>query len=71
MNTQGLFFAEHADGTIYVVYLLVALVTAMVIGLPVIKLIDRLILRWLLGRTLIYRGIKDHIAKIDRSLRGD
>lgn len=70
MNTEGLFFAGNPEGTLWVVYLLAALIATMIIGLPFMRIIDRLFLRWLLGRTLIYRGIKDHLAKIDRSLRG-
>lgn len=55
MNTEGLFFKDNPLGTMNVVYILAGIFATFVLGFNIFKLIDRLFLRWLLGRTNFYQ----------------
>jgi len=67
MNTEGLFFKESPHGTIYVVYLLGSIIILFLIGFNLLKLLDKFVLRWILGRSSIYRKFADRINNIEES----
>ena len=67
MNTEGLFFKENPHGTIYVVYILASILFLFLIGFQLLKLVDRFLLRWLLGRSSIYRRLANKITDIEES----
>jgi pilus assembly protein TadC len=65
MNTEGLFFKEVPNGTTYVLFLLAGIVALALIGLPIIKIFDKYLLRILLGRYDFYQSITKRIGKLD------
>lgn len=68
MNTKGLFF-EHSDkGTEMVVYILGSILVFSILGQTLIKLVDRFVVRALLGRTMLYKNISSGLTKIEKSL---
>jgi magnesium transporter len=64
MNTENLFFSGDPKGTINVITILVALFMVFLILIPLIGLIERFILRRLLGRFNLYDKIINEIKKI-------
>ena len=64
MNTEGLFFNGNPEGTSNVVVLLTGLFFLFLLIIPFISLIERLILRRLLGRFNLYNKLVDNIKKI-------
>jgi magnesium transporter len=69
MNTQGLFFGDSPDGTQKVVFILMAIVALLIVGVPLIKLIDKYFLRFLLGRYDFYQSIAKRIGRLDPHLK--
>lgn len=69
MNTQGLFFNENADGTQRVVFILIGIVALLIIGVPILKLVDKYFLRFLLGRYDFYQSIAKRIGRLDTHLK--
>lgn len=69
MNTQNLFFHESPEGTRKVVYILIVIVAVLFIGIPLIKLVDRYFLRFLLGRYDFYKSIAGRIGRLDDHLK--
>ncbi len=68
MNTKGLFLDQYNNATQYVLFILLSILVLSVTGLTLIKLIDRFILRFLLGRTTIYKGISSQMEKLENRL---
>jgi len=69
MNTQGLYFSEDPGGTYLVTLLLAATLFISLFGVPIIKLIDRWFLRFLLGRYNVYQSIRKRVTKADGPFR--
>lgn len=68
MNTQGLFFSDSPDGTQKVVFILVGIIALLIVGVPILKLIDKYFLRFLLGRYDFYQSIAKRIGRLDTHL---
>jgi len=64
MNTENLFFSGNPEGTLNVVTLLIALFILFLIIIPIIGLVERFILRRLLGRFNLYNKLIGEIKKI-------
>lgn len=69
MNTQGLFFSDSVDGTKKVVIILIGIVALLIVGVPILKLIDKYFLRFLLGRYDFYQSIAKRIGRLDTHLK--
>lgn len=65
MNTENLIFKNDPDGTYYVLYSLLGIFVLSLIGLNLVKLIDELLLRRILGRYNFYGRITSKIKSID------
>ena len=70
MNTPGLFFMHDETGTEKVVLLLAAVFFVLFLGVPIVRWLDRYILRFILGRYDFYRVISARIDEISGRLRG-
>jgi magnesium transporter len=70
INTPGLFFASDENGTRKVLIVLGAVLLVVVLGIPVVHLIDRYILRVILGRYDFYKNISTSIDALGERLRG-
>lgn len=57
MNTEGLFFKDHPQGTMNVIYLLGGIFLLFVLGSSLIKLVDRLFIKWWLGKTKLHSNL--------------
>jgi hypothetical protein len=68
MNTKGLFLDQYENATHYVLFILLSILVLSATGLTLIKLIDRFFLRFLLGRTTIYKGISSQMEKLENRL---
>ncbi len=64
MNTNGMFFANLQDGTKYVVAVLIGSLALSLFGLPLLRLIDRLIFSRVLGKRNFYHFIAKKISDI-------
>lgn len=69
MNTNGLFFRDNEQGTQYVIIILLGIIVVALLGLPVIKIIDKYLLNYLLGRYDFYKSITKRINRIDDHLK--
>lgn len=67
MNTEGLFFKDHPNGTMNVVYLLAGIFFAFVLGSSVIKLFDRLFIKWWLGKTKFHSTVIQKLESIEEN----
>jgi magnesium transporter len=64
MNTENLYFSGNAFGTIFVTIILASLLLIFLAAIPLIEVIERLILRRLLGRFNLYNTLVEKIKKI-------
>ncbi|MBU0721753.1 CorA family divalent cation transporter [bacterium] len=64
MNTENLFFSGNSAGTMNVVLILISLFIIFIATIPVIGIIEKFILRRLLGRFNIYNNLVSNIKKI-------
>ncbi len=64
MNTEGLYFSGNPNGTFHVVLILLSLFFVFVALIPIISIIERLILRRLLGRFNLYNKLVSNIKNI-------
>lgn len=71
MNTENLFFKDNPHGTQYVLSILVGAFLLSFIGIPVIKLVDKYFLRFILGKSHIYRTVSNKVDKIEDILKMD
>lgn len=69
MNTEGMIFKENAQGTMFVIYILVGILFLFFIGFNLIKIVDRLFLRWWLGRSNIYKQFSTRVEKLEEKWR--
>ena len=69
MNTEGLYFKNEPNGTQIVLIILLSIILLSLLGLPVIKFLDRHIFRFFLGRYDFYKNISRRIGKIDDHLK--
>lgn len=69
MNTEGLFFKDSPQGTQLVLMILVGIVFLTLLGVPLIKLFDKYLLRFLLGRYDFYQSISKRIGRFDDHLK--
>lgn len=65
MNTENLFFKDNPSGTQYVLAILVGTFLLSFIGVPLVKLMDRYFLRFILGKSHIYKKVSTKIDKIE------
>ncbi|MGE4134023.1 MAG: CorA family divalent cation transporter [Bdellovibrionales bacterium] len=70
MNTPGLFFMEDHLGTEKVLVILLLVLLACITGIPILHLIDRYLLRWLLGRYDFYKDISSRLDELGERWRG-
>lgn len=63
MNTQNLFFSHDPEGTTIVTFILFGLLFFMLIGIPVIREAESMILRRILGRYSFYRRMTRRMSK--------
>jgi magnesium transporter len=71
MNTENLFFKDSPHGTQYVLMILVGTFLLAFIGIPFVKFLDRYLLRFLLGKSHIYKKVSGKIDKIEEILKMD
>lgn len=71
MNTENLFFKDNPYGTQYVLSLLVGAFILAFLGIPLIKIMDRYLLCFLLGKSHFYKKISKKIDKIEDILSMD
>jgi hypothetical protein len=69
MNTQNLFFHDSPHGTQNVVVILSMIVAILIVGVPLIKLMDKYFLRFLLGRYDFYQSIAKRIGRLDDHIK--
>ena len=69
MNTEGLFFKDDPNATRLVLEILLVIVVIALLGGPVIKFIDKHVLRLILGRYNFYKSISNQIDKLDLNLK--
>ena len=65
MNTENLIFKDNPDGTLYVLMGLCGIFILSLLGLKLVKLIDYLLLRHLLGKYNFYERISKKISSIE------
>jgi len=70
MNTTGLYFADDPSGTWKVVLILITVVCVCVLGVQAVRLINRYILRFILGRYNFYKNISSRLDDLSEKLRG-
>ena len=66
MNTQNLFFSDNPSGTVYVVSILTGMLVILLLAFPLVQIIERSILRRLLGRFSLYNTLIENIKKITK-----
>ena len=71
MNTENLFFKDNPMGTKFVLMILVGSFLVSIFGIPVFRLLDRYVLRLLLGRSHIYKKVSSKLDKIENILKLD
>lgn len=69
MNTEGMVFKENPEGTMMVIYILGGILFSFLIGFNLIKTVDRILLRWWLGRSNIYKQFAGKIEKLEEKWR--
>jgi Mg2+ and Co2+ transporter CorA len=71
MNTENLFFKDNPHGTQYVLLILFGAFLLAFIGIPFIKLVDKYFLRFLLGKSHVYKTVTKKVEKIENILNMD
>lgn len=71
MNTENLFFKDNPHGTQYVLFILLGAFLLAFIGIPFVKILDKYFLRFLLGKSHIYKKVAKKIDKIEDILKMD
>ncbi len=65
MNTEGLYFKGNPDGTQAVFSILLGIVGISLLGVPLVKMVDKYVLRILLGRYNFYKSIAHKIGRTE------
>ncbi len=71
MNTQNLYFSKEPLGTVYVTMILVAVFAALILGLPILKILHQTLLVSRLGRFSFYQTIVKRVAEMTDDIRLD
>jgi magnesium transporter len=66
MNTENLFFKDHPQGTLFVVYILGGVIFTLTIGFRIAHFIDKKILRRSLGQYKVYQAVFKNVEKIEK-----
>lgn len=69
MNTEGMLLKENPQGTMFVIYILVGILCSFFIGFNLLKIVDRLFLRWWLGRSNIYKQFSTRVERLEEKWR--
>ncbi len=69
MNTTGLYFAEDPSGTKKVVFILISVVLICILGIQTIRVLSRYVLRFVLGRSIVYHNISKRIDELSEKMR--
>ncbi|MCB0348264.1 MAG: hypothetical protein KDD37_05485 [Bdellovibrionales bacterium] len=69
MNTSGLFFANDPSGTENVLLILVVVLLVCALGIQILHLIDRFVLRFILGRYNFYKNISNRVEELSERFR--
>lgn len=70
MNTPGLFFTEDKQGTQKVLIVLAAVLFTFMVGLKVVQIADRYLLRFILGRYDFYKNLTSKIEDFNSRMHG-
>ena len=70
MNTPGLYFLEDKQGTQKVLMILGGVLLTFLIGFKVVRLIDRYLLRFILGRYNFYKNITSKLEDFNSRMHG-
>jgi len=70
MNTPGLFFTGDSAGTEKVLLILVSVLLACVLGVQIVRVANKYILRFIIGRYNFYKDISKRIDELSERLRG-
>lgn len=69
MNTPNLFFTDDPQGTQKILYILSGVFATLIFGLPLLRIMDQMILRRLLGRYNFYRRMSVKIDNLTSSFQ--
>lgn len=69
MNTENLYFSGNPKGTNTVVLILLAIVAVQLFFIPVFKILDRFLLRYMLGRIDLYKKLNEKFDKISETFK--
>ncbi len=70
MNTPGLYFLEDKQGTQKVLMILGGVLLTFLVGFKVVRLIDRYLLRFILGRYNFYKNITSKLEDFNSRMHG-
>lgn len=70
MNTPGLFFSTHKEGTMQVVWLLLGVVVFCLAGMKILRVINDYFFKFFLGKNQLYNRLYEKIEAIDNKLSG-
>lgn len=71
MNTENLYFSGNPKGTFYVVTILLSAIGMMFFFIPIFKILDKVILRFVLGRVNLYQNLNKKFDKISDTFKVD
>jgi hypothetical protein len=69
MNTESLLFKDDPKGTLYVIYILIAIIFLFTMGLKILVLIDDFLTKTGMGKYQFYQKISNKIQDIDSPLK--
>lgn len=64
MNTQNMFLQNEPNGTLYVSLFMITIVLMLLLGLPLIMMIERRIIRKVLGKFTFYKNIANRVDNL-------
>ncbi len=67
MNTENLIFKDNPEGTMYVVYVLGGVLLFFTVGFRIIKIFDKLLLRYVLGRYRFYQALSKRLQSMNKT----
>ncbi len=70
MNTPGLYFLEDQQGTQKVIIVLIAVLLTFLVGFKIVQIIDRYLLRFILGRYDFYKNLTSKIEDLNSRMHG-
>ncbi len=70
MNTPGLYFLEDQQGTQKVIIFLIAVLLTFLVGFKIVQIIDRYLLRFILGRYDFYKNLTSKIEDLNSRMHG-